>query len=176
MKNSKSKNNPLEKRVEYRGENIRASRTGGVSATATSSGDGYAVTVNTKHGVRFHKRLFHGVRAGFQRGNFQFIGRYRRGPFNFNVSKRGASSSIKHAHGSFNIIKPNYSSFKLAGVQLRGKNAILLHVAYLIVIISINSVHLLWQIGRYLLWLVFLTTKWFFDFLIGCYNGMKNKD
>lgn len=44
-------------------------------------------TINTNHGVRLHKRLFKGARMGFQNGNFQFIGRYSNGPFNFNVSK-----------------------------------------------------------------------------------------
>ena len=57
--NSKDKNNP-QKRIEYRGENIRVSRTGGVSATKTFKGDGVGATINTKHGLRLHKRLFKG--------------------------------------------------------------------------------------------------------------------
>jgi len=32
---------------------------------------------------------------GFQSGNFQFIERYKSGPFNFNISKNGVSTSIK---------------------------------------------------------------------------------
>ena len=32
---------------------------------------------------------------GFQNGNFQFIGRYNSGPFNFNISKNGVSTSLK---------------------------------------------------------------------------------
>ena len=74
--NSKDKNNPS-KRIEYRGKNVRVSRTGGVSATKTFKGDGVGATINTKHGLRLHKRLFKGARMGFQNGNFQFIGRYK---------------------------------------------------------------------------------------------------
>ena len=77
MSNNKSNNNKSpQKRIEYRGENVRVSRTGGVAVTKTFKGDGHAVTLNTNHGVRLHKRLFKGARMGFQNGNFQFIGRY----------------------------------------------------------------------------------------------------
>ena len=58
--NSKDKNNPS-KRIEYRGENVRVSRTGGVSATKTFKGDGVGATINTNHGLRLHKRLFKGA-------------------------------------------------------------------------------------------------------------------
>ncbi len=46
--NSKDKNNPS-KRIEYRGKNVRVSRTGGVSATKTFKGDGVGapLTPNT---------------------------------------------------------------------------------------------------------------------------------
>ena len=98
--NSKDKDNPS-KRIEYRGKNVRVSRTGGVSATKTFKGDGVGATINTKHGLRLHKRLFKGARMGFQNGNFQFIGRYNSGPFNFNVSKN-LSNSFKSQ-----IFQPN---------------------------------------------------------------------
>jgi hypothetical protein len=80
-----------------------------LSATKTFKGDGVGATINTNHGVRLHKRLFKGARMGFQNGNFQFIGRYNSGPFNFNVSKNGLSTSLKNKRGSYNIFKPNYS-------------------------------------------------------------------
>lgn len=116
MSNNKSNNSKApQKRIEYRGENVRVSRTGGVSATKTFKGDGHAVTLNTNHGVRLHKHLFKGARMGFQNGNFQLIGRYRSGPFNFNISKTGVSTSIKNKRGAYNFFKPNYSSFKLGG-------------------------------------------------------------
>ena len=74
MAKTKPNNNKTpQKRIEYRGENVRVSRTGGVAATKTLKGDGHAVTLNTNYGVRLHKRLFKGARMGFQNGNFQFI-------------------------------------------------------------------------------------------------------
>ena len=61
--NTKDSNKP-HKRVEYRGKNIRVSRTGGVSATKTFKGEGVGATINTNHGIRLHKRLFKGARMG----------------------------------------------------------------------------------------------------------------
>ena len=62
--NPKNKDTPS-KRIEYRGENVRVSRTGGVSATKTFKGDGVGATINTKHGLRLHKRLFKWSKNGF---------------------------------------------------------------------------------------------------------------
>ena len=172
--NTKSKGEKKpEKRIEYRGENVRVSRTGGVSATKTFKGDGHGVTLNTKHGIRLHKRLFKGARTGFQNGNFQFIGRYNNGPFNFNISKSGASTSIKNKRGSYNIFKPNYSSFKLGGIQVRGKNAAAFQLIYMLVILFINSIKIIWHLSISILWFGFLTLKWFVDFSIGFLKGFK---
>ena len=136
---SKNKDKPS-KRIEYRGKNVRVSRTGGVSATKTFKGDGVGATINTKHGLRLHKRLFKGARMGLQNGNFQFIGRYNNGPFNFNVSKNGVSTSLKNKRGSYNILKPNYSSFKLGGIQVRGKNAATFQMIYMVIILFVNFI------------------------------------
>jgi hypothetical protein len=170
--NTKDNNNP-QKRIEYRGKNIRVSRTGGVSATKTFSGDGYGATINTKHGIRFHKRLFKGARMGFQNGNFQFIGRYNSGPFNFNISKNGFSTSLKNERGSYNIFKPNYSSFKLGGVQLRGKNAATFQLIYMLVILFVNFIKLFWHIFTSILWFSFLSIKWVVDFITGFFKGYR---
>lgn len=170
---SKNKDKPS-KRIEYRGENVRVSRTGGVSATKTFNGDGVGATINTKHGLRLHKRLFKGARMGFQNGNFQFIGRYKSGPFNFNVSKNGVSTSLKNKRGSFNILKPNYSSFKLGGVQVRGKNAATFQMIYMVIILFVNFTKLSWHIFISILWFLFLTLKWIVDFTIGFFKGYKN--
>ena len=161
------------KRIEYRGKNIRVSRTGGVSATKTVTKDGYGATINTNHGLRLHKRLFKGARMGFQNGNFQFIGRYSSGPFNFNVSKTGVSTSIKNKRGSYNLLKPNYSSFKLAGVQVRGENAATLQLIFMSFTLVINLVKFMWHITISILWLFFLMLKWVVDFIIGFYKGYK---
>ena len=167
------KNKKPQKRIEYRGENVRASRTGGVSATKTFKKDGQGVTLNTKHGVRLHQRLFKGARLGFQNGNFQFIGRYKNGPLNFNVSKSGVSSSIKNKRGSYNVLKPNYSSFKLGGVQVRGKNAATLQLIYMIVILCVNSIKVFWHLSISIFWFGFLILKWFVDFSMGFLKGFK---
>lgn len=164
------------KRIEYRGKNLRVSRTSGVSATKTIAKDGYGATVNTNHGVRLHKRLFKGAREGLQNGNFQFIGRYNNGPFNFNVSKSGVSTSIKNKRGSYNLFKPNYSSFKMAGVQLRGKNAAILQLVFMLFQLSINLIKLIWHIAVNILWFVFLILKWFVDFFKGFYKGYKYRN
>ena len=173
---SKKKSNKTkvpQKRIEYRGDNVRISRTGGIAVTKTIKGDGLGLTLNTKHGVRLHKRLFRGARIGFQNGNFQFIGRYNSGPFNFNISKTGVSSSIKNKRGSYNFIKPNYSSFNLGGVQVRGKKAANLQIVYMLLTLIVNTIKLLWYFFISVLWLVFLIFKWLIDFNIGFIKGFK---
>ena len=170
--NSKDKNNS-QKRIEYRGETVQVSRTGGVSATKTFKGDGVGATINTKHGLRLHKRLFKGARMGFQNGNFQFIGRYNSGPFNFNVSKNGVSTSLKNKRGSYNILKPNYSSFKLGGIQVRGKNAATFQMIYMLIILFVNFIKVFWHIFISILWFGFLSIKWIVDFTIGFFKGFK---
>ena len=171
--NSSKQDDKPRKRIEYRGENIRVSRTGGVSATKTFKGDGYGATINTNHGLRLHKRLLRGARMGFQNGNFQFIGRYNSGPFNFNVSKNGFSTSLKNKRGSYNILKPNYSSFKLGGVQVRGKNAATFQMIYMVIILFVNFTKLSWHIFISILWFGFLTLKWIVDFTIGFFKGVR---
>ena len=177
MTKSKSKNhNEPRKRIEYKGKNVRVSRTGGVSATITFKGDGVDSTINTKHGFRLHKRLFKGARIGFQNGNFQFIGRYNSGPFNFNISKNGVSTSLKNKRGSYNIFKPNYSSFKMGGVQVRGKNAATFQLIYMLAILLINFIKVFWHIFISILWFLFLTLKWIVDFTIGFFKGYRAVD
>ena len=170
--NTKDSNKP-HKRVEYRGKNVRVSRTGGVSATKTFKGEGVGATINTNHGIRLHKRLFKGARMGLQNGNFQFIGRYNSGPFSFNISKTGFSTSIKNKRGAYNIFKPNYSSFKLGGIQVRGKNAATFQMIYMVIILIVNSIKILWHLSVSFLWFGFLATKWLVDFSIGFVKGFK---
>ena len=53
------------KRIEHRGEYVCISRTGGVAGRASVSNKkrGMGATVNTKHGLRIHKRLWNGARV-----------------------------------------------------------------------------------------------------------------
>ena len=110
---------------------------------------------------------------GFQNGNFQFIGRYHSGPFNFNVSKTSVSSSIKNKRGSYNFLKPNFSSFKLGGIQVRGKHAAKFQLIYMVLILITNSIKVLWHLSISVLWFVFLILKWLIDFSIGFIKGFK---
>ena len=171
-RNSEEHKKP-QKRIAYSGKNVRVSRTGGVSVTKTFKGDGVGATLNTKHGVRLHQRLFKGARMGFQNGNFQFIGKYNNGPFNFNISKSGVSTSIKNKRGAYNLFKPNYSSFKLGGVQIRGKNAATFQLLYMFVVLFIGIFRVFWHVSIAVLWFGFLLLKWMVDFSIGFFKGFK---
>ncbi len=162
-----------QKRIEYRGENVRVSRTGGVAVTKTFKKDGVGATLNTKQGLRLHKRLFQGARMGFQNGNFQFIGRYNSGPFKFNISKSGFSTAIQNKRGAYNLFKPNYSSFKLGGIQVRGKNAAMFQLLYMLVILCVNCIKIFWHIAISIFWFGFLILKWWVAFSIGFFKGFK---
>jgi hypothetical protein len=171
-RNSEEHKKP-QKRVAYSGKNVRVSRTGGVAVTKTFKKDGVGATLNTKHGLRLHKRLFQGARMGFQNGNVQFIGSYNRGPFNFNISKSGVSTAIKNKRGAYNLFKPNYSSFKLGGIQVRGKNAATLQLLYMLVILCVNCIKIFWHVSIAIFWFVFLLLKWMVAFSIGFFKGFK---
>ena len=110
---------------------------------------------------------------GLQNGNFQFIGSYHSGPFNFNISKRGVSTSIKNKRGAYNLFKPNYSSFKLGGVQIRGKNAATFQWVYMLVILCVNTIKIFWHISIAIFWFGFLILKWLVAFSIGFFKGFK---
>lgn len=100
---------------------IRASRTGGINAAIHPL---RGLTFNTKHGLRVSK-TFRGLTLGFQDGNSILRGRWssKNGLLNLNLSKSGFSWSSKSRFGTYNISSPNRSSFKYAGIQIRGKKA-----------------------------------------------------
>ena len=114
-------------RFEYRGKHLRVSRTGGVSLRAQGKAAGLNFTVNSKHGMRVSTRVAKGTNVGFQNGRFVLRGRYGKGPTKLNLSKSGVSVSSKTSVGTFNWFKPRYSSAKIAGIQVRGKNAVYIH-------------------------------------------------
>ena len=100
---------------------IRASRTGGINAAIHPL---RGLTFNTKHGMRVSK-TFKGLTLGVQGKSSVVRGRWtsKNGLFNLNLSKSGFTFSSKSEYGTYNISKPNRSSFKFGGVQLRGKKA-----------------------------------------------------
>ena len=100
---------------------LRASRTSGINAAVHPLS---GITFNTKHGLRASK-TFKGLTLGFQKGNSVVRGRWstKNGLFNLNLSKSGFSLSSKSKYATFNFSNPNRSSFKMGGIQLRGKKA-----------------------------------------------------
>lgn len=120
-----------QKRIEYSGRYLRASRTGGVSLRAQTRAAGINLTGNTNHGVRVSTRLAKNTQVAFQNGRFVLRGRYGSDAAKINLSKTGVTVSSKTALGSFNWIKPGRSSAKFAGVQLRGHKAATIQMVYL---------------------------------------------
>jgi len=119
-------------RIEHRGKYTRASRTGGVSLRAQAKAAGVNITVNSQHGVRLSKGIVKGTQVALQNGRLQLRGRYGKGPHKLNLSKSGVSVSSRNALGTFNWIKPNRSSAKLFGVQVRGKKAAQLQLIFML--------------------------------------------
>ena len=128
-------------RIEHRGRYLRASRTGGVALRAETKAAGLNLTGNTAHGFRVSTTPAKNTQLAFQNGRFILRGRYGRDPTKLNLSKTGLTVSTRNQLGTFNWIKPNRSSAKIAGVQVRGKNAVILQSVYL----AFSAIGLLFQ-------------------------------
>lgn len=100
---------------------LRASRTSGVNASIKL---GKYASFNTKHGFRI-SRTIKGLTLGLRRGGAIIRGRWSNSNnlLNLNLSKSGFTISSSSRFGTYNWTKPNRSSFKLGGIQLRGKKA-----------------------------------------------------
>ena len=120
-------------RIEHRGKFTRASRTGGVALRAEKKLGRVNVTASTSKGIRLSTKATKNVRVALQSGHFRLIGRWKSGPWGFNLSKTGASASYKNKMGTFNLLKPQYSSFKFAGIHVRGKKAVNLQMGYVLI-------------------------------------------
>lgn len=160
-------------RVEHRGKYTRASRTGGVSVRAEQKLEALTVTGNTSRGVRASIRVSNGVRVAFQNSRLQFIGRWRAGPFGLNVSKTGVSGSIKNRAGSFNFVKPQYSSFKIAGVQVRGKKAANLQLIYMLITGLLFLAAMMFHLAVSVLWVLVLIVLFVCDVITGFVRGVR---
>lgn len=119
-----------QKRIEHTGKHLRISRTGGISLRKQAKIKGLNITANTTHGVRISHRVAKNTQIALQNNRLVLRGRYGRGPHRLNLSKSGISVSSKTPVGTFNWIKPNRSSFKVAGMHFRGKKAANMHVIY----------------------------------------------
>lgn len=143
---------------------LRASRTSGVNASVKL---GRNATYNTKHGFRVSKTI-KGLTLGLRRGGTILRGRWSNSNnlLNLNLSKSGFSFSTSSRFGTYNWTKPNYSSFKLAGIQLRGKKAA--KSAFLFAIIAIASEFIkycAYFIAAHVRLLIFIFI-WALDFLL----------
>ena len=83
-------------RIEHRGKFTRASRTGGVALRAEKKLGRVNVTASTSKGIRLSTKATKNVRVALQSGHFRLIGRWKSGPWGFNLSKTGASASYKN--------------------------------------------------------------------------------
>lgn len=120
------------KRIELRGEHLRASRTGGVSLRKQARLGQYNVTANTAHGVRLSRRIAKGTNLAMQNGQLRLRGRYGKGPTKLNLAKSGVSVSTRNALGTFNWTKPQYSSANVLGVNLRGRKAANMQLVFML--------------------------------------------
>jgi hypothetical protein len=161
-------------RIEHRGKYTRASRTGGVAVRAEEKVGPVNLTANSSKGLRTSTRVANGTRMALQNGRFQLIGRWRAGPLGFNLSKTGVSASVKNKAGTFNFLKPQYSSFKFAGVQLRGKKAAQLQSIYMLVTAAVVLLAFMARAAIYLLWLVALPILFVWDLLVGFVQGVRD--
>jgi len=120
-----------QKRIEHTGRYLRASRTGGVALRAQARVGAVNVTGHTGQGVRVSTQLAKNTQVAFQNGRFILRGRYGSDAAKLNVSKSGVSVSTKTGIGAINWLRPGASSAKLGGVQVRGRNALVLQAIYL---------------------------------------------
>ena len=160
-------------RIEHRGKYTRASRTGGVAVRAEKKIGSVNLTANSSKGVRASTRIANGTRVALQNGRFQLIGRWRAGPLGFNLSKTGVSASVKNKVGTFNFLKPQYSSFKFAGVQFRGKKAAQLQVIYMLIMAAVFFVAVIARSSVFMLWLAILPVLFVWDILVGFVRGLR---
>ena len=135
-----------QKRIEHRSDNLRISRTGGVALRKQAKVAGLTVTTNTKHGLRVSSRVAQNTQVALQNGRLVLRGRYGRGPTKLNLSKSGISVSTRNPIGTFNWIKPNRSSVKIAGVQLRGKKAATIQLIYMLFTSITLGLQMCWQL------------------------------
>jgi hypothetical protein len=163
-------------RVGHRGEHTRLSRTGGAAVRAETRAGPLGATVNSSKGLRLSARLARGARFGLQNGRTQFIGRWRSGPFALNASKSGISASLKTDTGTLNLLKPRYSSFKVAGVQVRGQNAVVAQLAYMGMQVGFALVMTALRLLTWATWLLWLVFLFLWDLLRGLVHGFIGVD
>ncbi|MFU8817128.1 MAG: hypothetical protein ACNA7W_17415 [Pseudomonadales bacterium] len=132
-----------QKRIEHSGPYLRASRTGGVSLRAQTRVAAVNATANTRHGLRLSTRLARNTQVAVQNGRFVLRGRYGSDAAKINLSKSGVSVSTRTPTGTVNWVRPGSSSFKLAGVQVRGQKAVWLQLIHLLLSVVVSLLDLI---------------------------------
>lgn len=163
-------------RIEHRGKYTRGSRTGGVALRAEKKLGPINTTANTSDGTRLSSRVSPGTRVALQNGKFRLIGRWNAGPLGFNLSKTGVSAFLKNRAGTFNFIKPQYSSFKIAGVQLRGKKAAQIQLIYMSIMAAVFLAVFGVRILVFLAWILWLPFAFVIDFVTGFIRGVSESE
>ncbi|MFP4393523.1 MAG: ComEA family DNA-binding protein [Desulfohalobiaceae bacterium] len=143
-----------QRRIEHRGKYLRASRTGGVALRAQAKALGANLTANTNRGFRVSTTPLKNTQIALQNGRFVLRGRYGSGPLKLNLSKTGVTASSRNRLGSFNWIKPNRSSAKLFGVQLRGRKAANLQLVYMGLAAILTLAGLLLKLAMGVFWVL----------------------
>lgn len=138
-------------RIEHRGKHLRVSRTGGVSLRAQAKAAGMNVTANSQHGLRVSGRVAKNTQLAMQSGRFVLRGRYGSGPTKLNLSKSGLTVSSRNELGSFNWVKPNRSSAKVFGVQMRGRKAANAQMAFMLLSLVAMAVTVTFKLMVFLL-------------------------
>ncbi|MDY0205693.1 MAG: helix-hairpin-helix domain-containing protein [Pseudomonas sp.] len=161
-----------QKRIEHRGRHLRVSRTGGIALRKQVKVAGLTVTANTKHGLRVSSRVAKNTRIALQNGRFVLQGRYGSGPTRLNLSKSGVTVSTRNSLGTFNWVKPNRSSVKIAGVQLRGKKAANIQLIYMLLFSLSQSVQMAWHALRYVLQLLIMLLTWVLERVLSIPYGL----
>ncbi len=163
-------------RLEHRGKHIRLSRTGDPALRVQGKVLGVNATANTTHGIRLSARIAKGARVALQNGKFRLIGRWRSGPLAFNLSKSGVSASVKNEVGTINLLKPQYSSYKAAGIQFRGKKALYGHMAYAAIKLIFALAVLAIALIGIVLWALAFLCLFIWDFFAGMISRSEEEE
>ncbi len=156
-----------QKRVEHRGRHLRISRTGGVALRAQTRRAGLTLTANTSQGLRVSTGIAKNTQVALQNGRFVLRGRYGDGPLHANLSKSGLSISTRTRFGTVNLTRPGSSSFKFAGIQLRGRKAVWLQLAAMIINLVVELAMFAFQLLLALCQLLVAVGLWLWDVLSG---------
>lgn len=82
---------------------------------------------------------------------------------------------MKNKAGTFNFLKPQYSSFKLAGIQLRGRKAAELQMIYMLIMAVVFAAVFGVKIFVFLAWLLSLPVLLIWDIIVGFVQGVHNR-